>query len=201
MKTLHHNFVSLGSELPVLSPLPDTASLSYRDSLHHNSNAMIPSVQRHSCVSCAGRKVRCDRRKPCSNCSRRRSECVYESPAHSQRHRPRPSSDALLSKISEYESILRKNSIKFQPLDNQWISSPLEEKLGAPTPGTEKVLGSQPQEEHPPADLTHMQSHTVHPWFDLPEEVWLLLTHYSASSNRHESSATSQSSSSNDLNK
>jgi hypothetical protein len=90
---------------------------------------MIASIQKHSCVTCARRKVKCDKLSPCSNCSRSQSDCIYEAPAASQRHRKRPANGDLRSKVSEYEDLLRKNNVKFQPLDNSWIPSPLEEKL------------------------------------------------------------------------
>ncbi|KAJ9384842.1 transcriptional regulator family: Fungal Specific TF [Paecilomyces variotii] len=47
----------------------------------------------------------------------------------SQRHRKRVADDDLLSKINEYEELLRRHNINFCPLDNSWIPSPLEEKL------------------------------------------------------------------------
>ncbi|KAJ9350150.1 transcriptional regulator family: Fungal Specific TF [Paecilomyces variotii] len=47
----------------------------------------------------------------------------------SQRHRKRVADDDLLSKINEYEELLRRHKINFCPLDNSWIPSPLEEKL------------------------------------------------------------------------
>jgi hypothetical protein len=90
---------------------------------------MTPSLEKHSCVGCARRKVRCDKLRPCSNCSKVQSECIYRVPGPSQRHRKRPADSDLLAKLSEYEGLLRDHNIKFNPLDSSWIPSPLEEKL------------------------------------------------------------------------
>ncbi|GAD98582.1 hypothetical protein NECHADRAFT_86480 [Paecilomyces variotii No. 5] len=79
--------------------------------------------------TCTKRKVRCNKEDPCSNCSKAQIECSYRSPVPSQRHRKRLADDELLSKINEYEGLLRRHSIEFSPLDNSWILSPLEEKL------------------------------------------------------------------------
>ncbi|OCL05728.1 hypothetical protein AOQ84DRAFT_412861 [Glonium stellatum] len=89
----------------------------------------MPSIQKYCCITCTRRKIKCDKLSPCSSCSKSQSECVYRAPAPSQRHRKRPADEDLLSKISEYEDLLRKNNVEFQPLHNSWIPSPLEEKL------------------------------------------------------------------------
>ncbi|KIM98484.1 hypothetical protein OIDMADRAFT_167284 [Oidiodendron maius Zn] len=115
---------------------------------------MMPSVQKYSCATCARRKVKCDKLSPCSNCSKSQNECVYRVPALSQRHRKRPADEDLLSKISEYEDLLRRNSIKFQPLDNSWIPSPLEEQLvlkhQTALPGSLVSLPAPSESECPP---------------------------------------------------
>lgn len=148
---------------------------------------MTPSIQKHSCATCAQRKVKCDKLSPCSNCSRSQSECVYRAPALSQRHRKRPADEDLLSKISEYEDLLRKNNVKFQPLDNSWIPSPLEEKLVsrpqtarpgssvAPKTPSEaecppEAQGSEQQQQSQP-DLPGAQSEAACLWSGLPKEV------------------------------
>ncbi|KAL1888869.1 hypothetical protein Sste5346_009253 [Sporothrix stenoceras] len=97
-----------------------------------------PTTQKHACASCARRKIRCDRRQPCSNCvaharmtarrSRHRDDtssqeldvdCVYVEPPPVQRHRRKmaravPSStvaDELIDRLRMYEDLLQKNGI------------------------------------------------------------------------------------------
>ena len=84
---------------------------------------------RNSCVSCARRKVKCDKQRPCSNCSKSQASCVYRAPAPSQRHRKRLTQGDLLSKIQELETLLHSHSIPFAPLCDSWINSRWEEKL------------------------------------------------------------------------
>ncbi|KAL5085903.1 hypothetical protein Trisim1_009816 [Trichoderma cf. simile WF8] len=89
----------------------------------------LQSQSSHSCVACARRKIKCDRLKPCSSCSRSKAACVYRAPVPSQRHRKRLTQRDLLSKIQELESILDSHGIPFDGLGNSWIPSHWEEKL------------------------------------------------------------------------
>ncbi|KAM0455033.1 hypothetical protein ACHAPV_007920 [Trichoderma viride] len=84
---------------------------------------------RYSCVSCARRKVKCDKLSPCSTCSKSQVACIYRDPVPSQRYRKRVTQRDLLSKIQELETILHSNRIPFEALDNSWISSQWEERL------------------------------------------------------------------------
>ncbi len=88
----------------------------------------MPPVNRHSCVACTRRKVKCDKLSPCSSCHRAQAACIYREPPPSQRHRKRLTHSDLLSKIQELETLLQSNSIPFEPLNNTWIHSPWEEK-------------------------------------------------------------------------
>ncbi|EHK20985.1 uncharacterized protein TRIVIDRAFT_153427 [Trichoderma virens Gv29-8] len=91
----------------------------------------MPSQSRssHSCVACARRKVKCDKLKPCSSCSKSQAACVYRAPVPSQRHRKRLTQHDLMSKIQELESILDSHGIPFEGLGTSWIRSHWEEKL------------------------------------------------------------------------
>lgn len=94
---------------------------------------MPRSKNSYSCVACARRKVKCDRLKPCSSCSKSQAACIYRAPVPSQRHRKRLTQGELLSKIQELESALHSHGIPFDALGNSWIRSPWEEKLaGSP---------------------------------------------------------------------
>ena len=92
------------------------------------------AVMKHACTSCSRRKIRCDRRQPCTNCvshariTARKArnnnknlsaavDCVYVDPPPVQRHRrramPRPSAPAggLVDRLRVYEDLLQKNNI------------------------------------------------------------------------------------------
>ncbi|KAL6862102.1 hypothetical protein J3F83DRAFT_222493 [Trichoderma novae-zelandiae] len=90
-----------------------------------------------SCVACARRKVKCDKQKPCSSCSKSQAACIYRAPVPSQRHRRRLTQGDLLSKIQELESILHSHGIPFEALGNSWIRSQWEEKLVGGGPQTQ----------------------------------------------------------------
>lgn len=68
-----------------------------------------------ACVLCQQRKVRCDRKVPCSNCVKSRAQCVQATLAPRQRRRRFPERD-LLERLRRYEDLLHKNNIDFESL-------------------------------------------------------------------------------------
>ncbi|KAK8054381.1 hypothetical protein PG996_013682 [Apiospora saccharicola] len=74
-----------------------------------------------ACVLCQQRKVKCDRKFPCSGCVKHGIQCV---PATQTRRRRRrfPERD-LLARLRYYEDLLRQNKIKFDPLHGPSQSS------------------------------------------------------------------------------
>lgn len=141
---------------------------------------MTPSLQKYSCELCARRKVKCDRLEPCSHCSKSQSECIYRPPAPSRRHRKRPADEELLSKFTEYEGLLRKHNIDFQPLEKTWMPSPLEEKVVTTRQTSHPLQASNEIEQsthaHIPerrslSALTNVQSEAANRWYGLPKEV------------------------------
>ncbi|EPE03917.1 fungal specific transcription factor domain protein [Ophiostoma piceae UAMH 11346] len=106
------------------------------ESHHDASPPAHQAVMKHACTSCSRRKIRCDRRQPCTNCvshakiSARKAgskdknkntaaaiDCVYDDPPPVQRYRrramPRPSApaDDLVGRLRVYEDLLQKNNI------------------------------------------------------------------------------------------
>jgi len=68
-----------------------------------------------ACVLCQQRKVKCDRKFPCANCIKSRSQCVPSTLAQRQRRRRFPER-ALLERLRKYEDLLQQNNIVFEPL-------------------------------------------------------------------------------------
>ena len=60
-----------------------------------------------SCISCRQRKVRCDKKKPCSTCSRRRTECCFSEPTAIRKPRGKTLNVDLLSRLRRLEGIVR----------------------------------------------------------------------------------------------
>jgi hypothetical protein len=67
-----------------------------------------------ACVLCQQRKIRCDRKFPCSNCSKSQTQCV---PATQNRRRKRRFPEReLLDRLRRYEELLRQNKVPFESL-------------------------------------------------------------------------------------
>lgn len=68
-----------------------------------------------ACVLCAQRKVKCDRKFPCSNCIKARAQCV-PSTLTARRRRRRFPEQQLLERLHRYENLLRQHNIDFDPI-------------------------------------------------------------------------------------
>lgn len=69
-----------------------------------------------ACVRCQHRKVKCDRRFPCANCTTARAQCIPATvTSRGQRKRRFPERE-LLERLRKYEDLLRQNNINFEPL-------------------------------------------------------------------------------------
>ena len=68
-----------------------------------------------ACVLCQQRKVKCDRRFPCVNCTKAKVTCVPAT-LGTRKRRPRFPERHLLDRIRHYEDLLRQNDVDFEPL-------------------------------------------------------------------------------------
>lgn len=79
------------------------------------SSARVSKSQRVlACVLCQQRKIKCDRKFPCANCVKSRSQCVPATQVSSRRRRF-PERE-LLERVRKYESLLHQHKIKFDSL-------------------------------------------------------------------------------------
>lgn len=62
-----------------------------------------------SCVTCRRRKVRCDKRMPCTNCRRGHIQCIFPAPGRAPR-RPRPRDPAAVHSAPQAGSSHRRES-------------------------------------------------------------------------------------------
>ncbi|KAL2871713.1 uncharacterized protein BJX67DRAFT_167727 [Aspergillus lucknowensis] len=99
-----------------------------------------------SCVLCQQRKVRCDRTFPCANCLRAKVQCIPASQVPRRRKRRFPERE-LLGRLREYESLLRQNDIKFNPLHGE----PVDNAAAHGSPGVESADERQPDSSRPSA--------------------------------------------------
>lgn len=68
------------------------------------------TAKQPSCILCRKRKVKCDRKYPCSNCIKANAECIFRESIPA-RHHKRRAEYALLSRLRHYESLLRQHGI------------------------------------------------------------------------------------------
>jgi hypothetical protein len=73
-----------------------------------HSFASQDSLAHRSCITCRRRKVRCNKRSPCSHCIRAGIECIFPPPGRAPRKtkRPPPENAELLSRLRQLESIV-----------------------------------------------------------------------------------------------
>ncbi|KAK0647976.1 Transcription factor vrtR1 [Lasiodiplodia hormozganensis] len=75
-----------------------------------------------ACVLCQQRKIKCNRKFPCSNCIRSKASCVPAT-VNPRRKRRFPERE-LLDRLNRYEDLLRQNNVKFEPLHKEENASP-----------------------------------------------------------------------------
>ena len=80
-----------------------------------DASAAVKPQRVLACVLCQQRKVKCDRKFPCSHCRRAGAQCVPAGLVQRQRRRRFPERE-LLERVRYYEGLLRQHNIKFEPL-------------------------------------------------------------------------------------
>lgn len=60
-----------------------------------------------SCITCRKRKVKCDKRHPCSNCTKAAIECVFPGPGRAPRRTRKPPDTELLARLRRLEGVVQ----------------------------------------------------------------------------------------------
>lgn len=60
-----------------------------------------------SCTTCRKRKVKCDKRHPCSNCNRAVIECIFPGPGRAPRRSRKPPDTELLARLRRLEGVVQ----------------------------------------------------------------------------------------------
>ncbi|KAF2622361.1 hypothetical protein BU25DRAFT_377836 [Macroventuria anomochaeta] len=60
-----------------------------------------------SCITCRKRKVKCDKKQPCSNCARAKIECVFPGPGRAPRKSRKPPDAELLERLRRLEGVVQ----------------------------------------------------------------------------------------------
>jgi hypothetical protein len=59
-----------------------------------------------SCVTCRKRKVKCDKKNPCSNCVRAKIDCIFPGPGRAPRKSKKPPDAELLERLRRLEGVV-----------------------------------------------------------------------------------------------
>lgn len=66
-----------------------------------------PNINPRSCTTCRKRKVRCDKRHPCSNCQKAGIECIFPRPGRAARRSKKPPDSELLARLRRLEGVVQ----------------------------------------------------------------------------------------------
>lgn len=76
-------------------------------------------LKRFSCLTCRQRKIKCDRRSPCSHCVKASTQCSFIPPVRGKRKVTKPPKEGLHSKLKRYEAMLKSYGAKIEPSDDE----------------------------------------------------------------------------------
>ena len=120
----------------------------------YNTHAQnVPGLNSRSCVTCRKRKVKCDKRHPCSNCNRAAIECVFPGPGRAPRRSRKSPDTELLARLRRLEGVVQslgkgvdENGETIGELTNDDQSQPLNlqqnRKLDAKPEGSAPIIGA-----------------------------------------------------------
>ena len=72
-----------------------------------HSTSWTPSTNPRSCTTCRKRKVGCDKRQPCSNCTKAGIECRFPPPGRAPRRSKKPPDTELLARLRRLEGVVQ----------------------------------------------------------------------------------------------
>jgi len=94
-----------GTRPDTMVSTPEETADSRHDETASASNSR-PALNPRSCVTCRKRKVRCDKREPCSNCVKANIDCIFPPPGRAPRKPRRPQDAELLKRLRRLESVV-----------------------------------------------------------------------------------------------
>ncbi|KAI1324744.1 hypothetical protein F5Y16DRAFT_380269 [Xylariaceae sp. FL0255] len=128
--------------LPTNSAQPSTS--------HSSAHQTTKPHRVLACQPCQQRKIKCNRKTPCSNCVKSDTNCVAASLAPRKRRFPER---ALLDRLRHYEALLREHDIPFQPLHSSHGDISLDEDDGDLDEHSPASSAREPSSYSSPKDL------------------------------------------------
>lgn len=90
--------------------------------LDNEQGQLTADLQRFSCLTCRQRKVKCDRRNPCANCTKTATQCSFIPPVRGKRVRRIAPKEGLHAKLRRYEAMVKSYEAKIKLSDNGNVS-------------------------------------------------------------------------------
>lgn len=75
------------------------------------SSTIVSGRITFACIRCAERKVKCDRQRPCSACTKHNVECIFNTTKPPRKKYKRVKVQALADRLSQYENLLREYGV------------------------------------------------------------------------------------------
>ncbi|KAK8166548.1 fungal-specific transcription factor domain-containing protein [Phyllosticta citrichinensis] len=91
-----------------------------------------------SCVTCRRRKVKCDKKHPCTNCTKARIDCIFPAPGRAPRKPRKPADAELLDRLKKLEGVVKTLG-----------GVPSISETEGPTQEAEKAESQQAQDQEP----------------------------------------------------
>ncbi|KAE8386135.1 putative fungal-specific transcription factor [Aspergillus alliaceus] len=86
--------------------------------MNKSSGSEQVNLKNYSCLACRQRKIKCDRRTPCSNCVKAEKTCSFFPPVRGKRRRTKPPREGLHAKLKRYEELLKSYGAKIEPSED-----------------------------------------------------------------------------------
>lgn len=100
------------------SGMADSTSPHVESPSNTTESAPSENLKPYACVTCSRRKVRCDKREPCSTCRKSGIECIFRAPAPPQARKRRAPETILLERLQRAEDLLKGMGVKVDPPEN-----------------------------------------------------------------------------------
>ncbi|KAF1846074.1 uncharacterized protein K460DRAFT_417228 [Cucurbitaria berberidis CBS 394.84] len=107
------------------------------------SSAGGPTPNPRSCVTCRRRKVKCNKKNPCSNCVRAKIECIFPGPGRAPRKSRKPADAELLDRLRRLEGVV--SSLNAQVEEHEQEAAGREQEKQSSTSEKECPMQSQSQ--------------------------------------------------------
>ena len=100
-----------------------------------------PNLNPRSCVTCRRRKVRCDKKQPCSNCTKAGIECFFPGPGRAPRKARKPPDTELLARLRRLEGVVQTLGAQVDDEDGHVVQGDAKAETVSPPPA-DKTLAN-----------------------------------------------------------